>query len=228
METANETRFRRLPKFVRILRARPRLFMSAIVGLIIVMVLPADWRAATRMLVGWDVGVGLYLVVAYEMMARADIGRIRRRAALQDEGRVVILVLVVAAALASLGAIIVDLGVSSASAGRPPGRLALAMLTVLLSWALIHTIFALHYAHEFYHEGRSGGGGLTFPGGEEPDYGDFIYFSLVVGMTSQVSDVAVTSRRIRRTVAAHGLISFLFNAALIALTVNVAASALVG
>ena len=95
----------------------------------------------------------------------------------------------------------------------------------MLSWALIHTIFALHYAHEFYD--GSGVGGMAFPGGEkEPDYWDFAYFSLVVGMTSQVSDVGVTSKVIRRTVAAHGVVSFFFNAALLALTVNIAASAI--
>src|SRR5262249_35749031 len=100
-------------------------------------------------------------------------------------------------------------------------------VTILLSWTFVHVIFALHYAHEFY-AAKPRGGGLTFPGGDEPDYWDFLYFSLVIGMTSQVSDVAVTGRTIRRTVAAHGVVSFLFNAALIALTVNIAASALVG
>jgi uncharacterized membrane protein len=95
----------------------------------------------------------------------------------------------------------------------------------LLSWAFIHTIFALHYAHEFYDEDI--GGGLAFPGGEtEPDYWDFVYFSFVIGMTSQVSDVGVTHKEIRRTVAAHGVVSFVFNAALLALTVNIAASAI--
>jgi uncharacterized membrane protein len=153
---------------------------------------------------------------------RSDVGRIRRRAALQDEGRFVILMLVAGAALASLGAIVWQLG-----AGRMPSHLALATATILLSWMFVHVIFALHYAHEFYAAGGHGAG-LTFPGGEEPDYWDFLYFSLVIGMTSQVSDVAVTGRTIRRTVAAHGVVSFLFNAALIALTVNIAASALVG
>ena len=96
----------------------------------------------------------------------------------------------------------------------------------MLSWAFIHTIFSLHYAHEFY--GESGAvGGLAFPGGEtEPDYWDFVYFSFVIGMTSQVSDVGITNREIRRTAAAHGVVSFFFNAALLALTVNIAASAL--
>jgi uncharacterized membrane protein len=94
----------------------------------------------------------------------------------------------------------------------------------LLSWAFIHTIFALHYAHEFYDVTA---GGLAFPqGSADPDYWDFVYFSFVIGMTSQVSDVAVTSKELRRIVTAHGMLSFVFNAALLALTVNLAAGAL--
>ena len=86
----------------------------------------------------------------------------------------------------------------------------------LRSWAFTHTIFALHYAHDFYHESGGKGGGLAFPGGEEPDYWDFVYFSFVIGMTSQVSDVAIVSKPMRRTAAAHGIVSFVFNAALLA------------
>jgi uncharacterized membrane protein len=97
----------------------------------------------------------------------------------------------------------------------------------VLSWFFIHTMFALHYAHEFHAAHReNGGGGLSFPGEEDPDYWDFMYFSFVIGMTSQVSDVAIAARSIRRIATAHGIVSFLFNATLVALTVNIAASAL--
>jgi uncharacterized membrane protein len=102
----------------------------------------------------------------------------------------------------------------------------LATLTIVLSWAFIHTIFALHYAHEYHAEHRKNRGGLAFPGEEAPDYWDFVYFSFVIGMAAQTSDVAITSKAIRRTVAAHGIVSFVFNAALLALTVNIAASAI--
>ena len=111
-------------------------------------------------------------------------------------------------------------------AGRTPRQLALATATIALSWAFTHTIFALHYAHDFYGERGAKQGGLNFPGDDEPDYWDFVYFSFVIGMTSQVSDVAVTSKLIRRTVNAHGIVSFFFNATLLALTVNIAASAI--
>jgi len=221
MEKPATTR-RRLPKILRVIRARPRLFIAAVLAVLLIVVLPTDWRLSTRVLVGWDAGVAFYLIGAFILVAGADVVRIRRRAAILDEGRIAILVVVVGAALASLGGILAQLG-----SGRAPSHLALATITILLSWTFVHVIFALHYAHEFY-AAKPRGGGLTFPGGEDPDYWDFLYFSLVIGMTSQVSDVAVTGRTIRRTVAAHGVVSFLFNAALIALTVNIAASALVG
>jgi len=222
MENPPSAHPRRLPKILRVIRARPRLFVTALLGVAFSLLLPAEWRLTTRALVGWDVGVALYLIAAFSLLGRPDVARIRRRAAILDEGRFAILVVVVGAALASLGGIVAQLG-----SGRAASHLALATITILLSWTLVHVMFALHYAHEFY-AAKPRGGGLTFPGGEDPDYWDFLYFSLVIGMTSQVSDVAVTGRTIRRTVAAHGVVSFFFNAAVIALTVNIAASALVG
>jgi uncharacterized membrane protein len=213
---------RQLPKVLRVVRARPRLFVAAALAAIVSLLLPAQWRVSTRVLVGWDVAVAFYVLGALRLMAGADAARIRRRAAILDEGRLAILMVVVGAAVASLGGIVAQLGGERAAVHLAP-----ATVTILLSWTLVHVIFALHYAHEFYAE-KPRGGGLTFPGGDEPDYWDFLYFSLVIGMTSQVSDVAVTGRTIRRTVTAHGVVSFLFNAALVALSVNIAASALVG
>jgi uncharacterized membrane protein len=183
-----------------------------------------DWRPATRLLVGWDIALGLYLVLVAHLMSVCDVHQIRMRAAREDEGQLAILGLTVTAALASLGAIFAELG-SATGTTRRPLDIVLAALTILLSWAFIHAIFALHYAHEFYDD--TDGGGMAFPGGDlEPDYWDFVYFSFVIGMTSQVSDVGVTNKQIRRTVAAHGVVAFVFNAALLALTVNIAASAI--
>jgi uncharacterized membrane protein len=206
---------------VRIIRARPRLFWSAAVGAAVAALLAlSDWQRATRLLVGWDVGVTLYLALVAHMMWRSDVDRIRCRATLEDEGQLAILLLTALAALASLAAIFAELGTSARGDGSSL-RAAHAVLTILLSWAFIHTIFALHYAHEFYDVTA---GGLAFPQGSgQPDYWDFVYFSFVIGMTSQVSDVAVTSQELRRIVTAHGVLSFVFNAALLALTVNLAA-----
>jgi uncharacterized membrane protein len=222
---AREMRRSILP--VRLVRARPRLFSSLGVFVAIAVILSAvtGWRLSPRLIAGWDIGIGLYLVLALHMMAGSDVHSIRRRAGSQDEGKFAMLVLTVAAALASLGAIVAELSGTQGGGARQPSQFVLAIATIVLSWAFIHTIFALHYAHEFYDD--EGGGGLTFPGPDaEPDYWDFMYFSFVIGMTSQVSDVSITSKPIRRTVAAHGVVSFVFNAALLALTVNIAASAL--
>jgi len=216
---------RRLPYFVRVIRARPRLFVSAAIGVAVMILAPSRWWLSTRLLIGWDIGVALYLAAVYQLVATADQTRIRRWAAIEDEGRVGILILTVAAALASLGAIIALLGRAQGN-HRDALQLSLATITILLSWGFIHTIFALHYAHEFYGERGGKKSGLSFPNDENPDYWDFVYFSFVIGMTSQVSDVAVASKPIRRTVTAHGIVSFLFNAALLALTVNIAASAI--
>jgi uncharacterized membrane protein len=213
---------------VRIVRARLRLFIAGAVGIVAIAALAAvtDWRGATRLLAGWDLATALYLALTFQMMAGSDVQRIRRYAAEQDEGQIAILVLTVGSALASVGAIFVAMG-SSGSRAREPIHIALPMGTILLSWVFIHTIFALHYAHEFYDENAPRSGGMAFPGGEaEPDYWDFVYFSFVIGMTAQVADVGVASKRIRRTVTAHSVVAFLFNTALLALTINLAASAM--
>jgi uncharacterized membrane protein len=219
---------RRVPRIIRIIRTRPRLFISIAVGLIAMAILFAvtDWRIPTKLLTAWDIGLALYLALAFSLMARSDVHRLKRRAANQDEGNVAILFLVVAAAIASLGAIFAELG-TVGGASRTPSQLILATTTVVMSWAFIHSIFALHYAHEFYGEGRDHHmGGMTFPDDNAPDYWDFTYFAFTIGMCAQVSDVTVSSKSIRRTVLLHSIISFLFNAALLALTVNIAASAI--
>jgi uncharacterized membrane protein len=216
---------RRGLRFVRVVRARPRLMVSGAITVAVMAVLAvgAPWRWPNRLLIGWDMGIALYLVLAFHMMATSTIDRIRQRAAEEDEGQAAILILTVVAALASLAAIFALLSESSRK-DRPMQSVVLAVITILLSWALIHTIFALHYAHEYYDETA---GGLAFPGDEkEPDYWDFVYFSFIIGMTSQVSDVGITSKLIRRTATAHGVIAFFFNAALLALTINLAASAI--
>jgi uncharacterized membrane protein len=221
---------------LRIVWARPRLVLAAALGAAVGVLLPAEWRPDTRALAGWDTGLAVYLVLAVRLMWDCDATRIRLRAAVQDDGRFTILILVVGAALASLLAIVAEL-----SGHRGGWQLALAAATILLSWTFMHTVFAFHYAHEYYGGKRRGtapdvpaeggktaakGSGLKFPDEDLPDYWDFVYFSFVIGMTSQVSDVAITSRALRRLVAAHGVVSFVFNVTLLALMVNIAASAL--
>lgn len=211
------------PLPVRVVRLHAKLAIAAVVGIVVTALLPGDWRLPTRLLVGWDVGVALYLGMTHPTILRADIARIRRRAAEQDEGAFAILVLTIVATLASLVAIVFELGgFKQAPDGQAIAHVLLAIATILLSWSFVHTIFSFHYAHEYYDERRDGIiGGLKFPGDTKPDYWDFLYFSLVIGMTSQVSDVAVTSKVIRRMVAIHGVLSFFFNVTVLALTVNI-------
>lgn len=209
------------PLPVRFVRLHAKLVIGVLVGLIVIPTVPAT-LVTTRLLVGWDVGVALYLTLIHTTMARCDIDRIRRRAAEQDEGAFAILILTMLATLASLVAIVFALGGSKQASHEEAAVLIVMTIgTILLSWLFVHTIFALHYAHEYYGERRDGViGGLNFPGDQDPDYWDFLYFSLVIGMTSQVSDVAITSRSIRRIAAMHGVLSFFFNVTVLALTVN--------
>jgi uncharacterized membrane protein len=216
-------RFRNLPMPVRVVYGRPRTFIALALGILVFFLLPEARRLPTRLLVGWDVFAALYLVLAYVMMLRCDTSHIRRSAVMQDDGRFLLLLLTAFGAFASLAAIVFELG---ASKGNPAG-LILAIVTIALSWTTVHTAFSLHYAHEFYRNKKPGG--LQFPSGDthvEADYWDFVYFSFVIGMTAQVSDVGITDKIIRRTATVHGIISFVFNTALIALMVNIAGSAI--
>jgi uncharacterized membrane protein len=216
-------RFRKMPVPLRVVYARPRTFISMAIGVVAFFLLPESLRLVTRLLVGWDVFVSFYLALVYIMVLRSGIAHIRRNAALQDDGRFLILLVTALGAFASIAAIVFELGASNRSG---PG-LALATITIALSWAAVHTAFSLHYAHEYYRGSKPGG--LQFPSGDqhdEADYWDFVYFSFVIGMTAQVSDVGITDRIIRRTATVHGIISFVFNTALVALMVNIAASAI--
>jgi uncharacterized membrane protein len=212
----------RPPRIIRIIRARPRLFIAGAIAIVAAVVSPGEWLTI-KMLIGWDIGVTFYLLAVSQLLAMGGVEYLRKRAAAEDEGRFGILILTAAASLTSLGAIVALLGHSRTS-GHDPAHLVLAVVTILLSWAFIHVIFAVHYANEYYGAQRRKIIGMVFPKDDEPDYWDFLYFSFVVGMTSQVSDVAVASKLVRRTVLAHGIVSFLFNVTLLALAVNIAAS----
>jgi uncharacterized membrane protein len=216
-------RFRKLPMPVRVVYARPRTFISIAIGIVAFFVLPTSLRLVTRLLIGWDIFAALYLILVFTMVFRSGLAHIKRNAVLQDDGRFLILLVTALGAFASLAAIIFELGASH----RSIQGLLLATGTIALSWAAVHTAFSLHYAHDYYRGSKPGG--LQFPSGDghvDADYWDFVYFSFVIGMTAQVSDVGITDKSIRRTATAHGIISFVFNTALLALMVNIAASAI--
>jgi uncharacterized membrane protein len=216
-------RFRRLPKPVRVVYARPRIFVAIVLGIVAFFLLPHAARLVTRLLVGWDVFAAFYLCLVYFMMWTSEHRRIKRNAVMQDDGRFLILLVTAVGAFASIVAIVFELG----GTHHAVPQLVVATATIVLSWAVVHTAFALHYAHDYYRGAHPGG--LQFPSGEtqdHADYWDFVYFSFVIGMTAQVSDVGITDKTIRRTATVHGIISFVYNTALVALMVNIAASAI--
>jgi len=219
-------------KILRHGRAQIRFLIALCVGLAVGLFAPIE-EVIPRILAGWNAGGWLYLILVGIKMWRAEIEGIKREAGIERESRIVVLVVVILGSLFTLLALFAQLMALKSEHGSDRDiSIAVSVATILLSWMLIHTVFALFYAHEFHSEGndRAGGhgGGLAFPDDSTPDYLDFLYFSFVVGTTAQTSDVAVTSRAMRRVVMLHGVLSFFFNTAVIALAVNIAAQLVQG
>lgn len=210
----------------RQIKAHTRLLIAITAGLLVWIFVPAATGAITRILIGWNAGIWLFLLLALQMMYGAAADDIRRRAGIEEEGRAAILGLVVAASIAAFIAIGSELSLAKGGSGTAQVfHLTLALVTIFGSWLFMNFAFAIHYAHEFETIKKTARARtvLKFPGGEKPDYWDFLYFAFVIGTTFQTSDVDIHSRLLRRTVLVHGLIAFLFNTAVIALTVNIAA-----
>lgn len=217
---------------IRYLRARPRLFACAFIGVAVELLLPDEWRLVTRMLIGWNVATIIFLFAIAIMIARASPNKIRRNAKMHDEGQYTILTLAVLAAVASFGAIIVQLGLVKEAVGITKAfHLVLAICTILTAWTFIHVMFALHYAHEYFDEWRIGNnelpevrGGLQFLGiAEFPTYVDFVYFAFTIGVATATADVNIASGHMRKIALVHSVLAFFFNMALLGLTINIAA-----
>lgn len=208
---------------------RPRLVVAMVVAMAAALVLPSQLGVAERIVTAWDAGVFCDLFLALRMMASATPETMRIRAQREDETRWVILAVTVGAALVSLVAVGVVLHHAK---GLPTDeailKVALAGVTLLCSWFFTNTVFALHYAHEYYAPGSDqiSDGGLAFPDEPLPDYWDFLYFAFVLAMTFQVSDVQITSRHIRRLALAHGIVAFFFATVILALSINIIAGLL--
>ena len=218
------------PLIVRLALARLRLLICLVIGLAVIFLLPASFvqLTITKIIVGWNVGACLYLVLAVRMMFWSTHEKMKTRALQQDEGRVLVLALVVVAAVMCIGAIVVELAVVKNMQGTLRyAHISLAALTIVSSWAFTQVMFALHYAHDYYaSEVRGQHGGLKFPGDPLPDYGDFLYFACVIGTSGQTADVSFTSRKMRRTGLVHCVLAFFFNTTLVALTINIASGLL--
>ena len=220
----------RAPPWTVRLSAPRRLAVVVALGGLVYAIGPTAVPVANRVLVTWNTASFTYLILYWLTIIHADADLTRRRAGTDDQTAHIIFFLVTTAACASLVAIGFVMGDVKSLAFWPKAlHLGLSICALALSWLLIHTVFAFHYARRYYapvspEEGPAGG--LQFPGVDEPAYSDFVYYAFVLGMTSQVSDVSVTTAHMRRTTLAHGVLSFLFNIAVLAMSINVISNAI--
>lgn len=213
----------------RIVRGRPRLFTGLACGLVVWPFL-AGLPQVPRFIIAWDCTAAVFLALSGWYFFSDHVGRMEHDAESQEEGEWTLFAGMLVASGVSLVAIF---SAFSDLSHMPPdtrgARVALVAVTLVLSWLMTQIIFAYRYAHEYYSRPRLGQdivGGLVFPGTPRPDYLDFVYFALVLGMTFQVSDVAITASLMRRLAALHGLVGFVFNTVILALTINLAAGLL--
>lgn len=213
---------------------RPRMSIAAVIGLAAGLAAPAS-TLVTNSLIGWNIGVWSYLAMMAWTMSRADHGHLRRASLAHAEGAAVVLGLVIAACVASVVAIAAELAGARQGTGAPPwAHFALAGATLMGAWLLLPVVFTLNYAARYYHHGQPGG--LKFPDEDappgshtahfEPNYVDFLYFSFTIAVAAQTADVVITKRGMRRLVLLQALLSFGFNAAILALAINIAAGLL--
>jgi len=218
-----------LPEWTGVFAARPRLLVALAVGLVVG---AGAWflgrlSPSTCAILAWDSLCLSYVGLMMIYMANRTPEAMRGLAARDDQGRATILALVVVAAVASVLAVALELSQAKQSHGLIQAvRIVLAFATVAVSWFMVHLIFALHYAHEFYDSDeatKTDAGGLQFPGKEAPDYWDFLHFSVIIGVASQTADVQITSKQLRRLGTVHSLFAFGFNTVIVALTINLLA-----
>ncbi len=227
---SEETATRRWPRVLQPFAARPRLIAGFLVG-VVVYLASGPWITSdiTRGLISWDVAVVTFVALALSSMVDCNHEHMKKRALEHDEGKHFILLLTLVAAVASVAALGAELATAKgADAGKEGLQVALGAGTIALSWGFVQTVFALHYAHDYYmaHEACHGEHreGLDFPGDEPPDYWDFMHFAIIIGATAQTADITIVSKAMRRVSTLHSLIAFAFNTAILALMINLAAS----
>jgi uncharacterized membrane protein len=207
--------------------ARQRLVLGLAAGAATFVALQGQLRFASAAIAGWNSVAVVILALDWVTILRTPQRKIRQLAQQQDLSRLLVFIFVVVTASAALFAVGFLVSVKrSERGGHFIVHLLLTLLTVIFSWTLVHTVYGLRYAHAFYGDSDEPGmyqhaGGLIFPGNKPPDYFDFAYFSFVVGMTCQVSDVQITSRRMRRIALVHSILSFGFNTMILALLINI-------
>jgi uncharacterized membrane protein len=226
---SSQTKPHKRSRLLKYLETRPRLFLSIGVAIGLSLVLPVEVPFSARVLCIWDAAMFCFLGLTWFLMHHTPPRIVRKKAQQEDLGRLIILSFIMAAAAFSVTAIAFLLKDTKTVTGLVLGaHVTLAICTIVGAWLLVHTIFALHYARSYYQDGHLSLKDcqlqkLNFPNEVEPDYWDFLYFSFVIGMTSQVSDVAIISRQIRRLSLYHGILSFFFNTAIVAMSINIIA-----
>ena len=208
---------------------RPRVYFAVMAGTLAFFACPSDVPGTVRSSIAWDAGALIYLFLAFRLMFTCGADHIKAVAGARDDGRLVILTVVLLAIGASFVAIAQLIGHAkqpSVDSREQIFLAGLAVVTIISSWSVTQVAFAIHYAHEYYRPGKGSDAsrGLIFPECDIPDYWDFLYFSTSIGATSQTSDTSIRSRNLRRLVTLHAVIAFFFNTAVLALTVNIAAS----
>lgn len=213
----------------RSLIARPKLYVAVLVALATLLfgrALAPSLRGAAA----WNTGSLTYIALSFYLMATCSKEAVRKRAARQDEGRLVLFAIVMLAVMSSFVAVIGLIAQAKNLAGAAKGlHLALAGTTIMESWLVMQLVFTFHYAHDYYRPplgSEEATGGLRFPNDDAPDYWDFFYFTTSIGATSQTADVAITSKLFRRLVALQAVLSFVFNTTILALAINLAAGLL--
>ncbi|WP_374569329.1 DUF1345 domain-containing protein [Ideonella sp.] len=210
------------------LTVRPRMSLALVIGVVAGLYAPASTRVSQG-LIGWNVGVWSYLAMMAWTMARADHGQLRRTSLAHAEGAAVVLGLVIAASVASVAAIVAELAWARTGHGSPLAlaHVGLAVSTLVGVWLLLPVVFTLSYASHYYHHAQPGG--LKFPDEDprfQPNYVDFLYFSFTLAVAAQTADVVITNRTMRGLVLLQAVLSFGFNAAILALAINIAAGLL--
>jgi uncharacterized membrane protein len=218
-----------LDRLLDVLRSRVHLALAAVLACAVGIAMPETFSLAIRFVAGWDVGALTFIVLAMAMIASSDRATIRARALALDAGALFVLGVTVASAFVSVAVIVLELALRQDSRSL---QAALTAVTVILSWAFIHLVFALHYAHEFElgcvarpDVAPELAGGLDFQGDEPPDYLDFVYFAFIIGVACQTADVVIKRSALRRVALVQGIVAFFFNTTILALAINAAATA---
>ncbi|EMO2544440.1 DUF1345 domain-containing protein [Acinetobacter baumannii] len=211
----------------RSVQNRPHFFIALIFGVVVASLLAwlTSWKWSTILLASWNGSISLYLLHVWKLMRSADHSQMQQQAKKQDESKWVIMLIVLLAITMSLVAILVQLSQLPSGHYEKLGHVALALLTIISAWLFMHTVFALHYAHDFYMalSRNEENGGLDFPGTEHPTYPDFLYFSYIIGTSAQTADISITNKHMRLLNLFHAVLSFGFNTTILAICINVAA-----